>query len=64
MNILGINSFFEHPAVALVCDGELVFAAEDERFTGIKHGRKYTPFKSYMPIDAIYHALSSVNTGQ
>ncbi|HTE52670.1 MAG TPA: carbamoyltransferase C-terminal domain-containing protein [Kofleriaceae bacterium] len=58
MTFLGLNSFFEHPAAALIRDGELVFAAEDERFTGIKHGRRYTPFKSYMPLDAIYHALS------
>jgi carbamoyltransferase len=58
MNFLGINSFFEHPAVALVCDGRLVFAAEDERFTGIKHGRMYTPFKTYLPFAAMYEALA------
>jgi carbamoyltransferase len=53
MIVLGINSFFEHPAVALVRDGELLFAMEEERLTGIKHGRKYTPYKTYVPYDVI-----------
>lgn len=59
MNILGINSFFEHPSVALVCDGELVFAMEDERITRIKHGKSYTPYKTFIPYDTIYCALKS-----
>lgn len=59
MNILGINSFFEHPSVALVCDGNLVFAMEDERLTRIKHGRVYTPYKTYVPYETIYQALRS-----
>jgi carbamoyltransferase len=57
MKILGINSFFEHPAVALSIDGQLVFALEDERITRIKHGKSYTPYKTYLPIDSIYAAL-------
>ena len=59
MNILGINSFFEHPAVALVRDGRLVFALEDERLTRIKHGKAYTPYRTYIPYAAIYEALSA-----
>ncbi len=58
MNVLGINSYFEHPAVALVVDGELVFAAEDERFTRVKHGRRYSPYGIYIPVEAIHAALS------
>jgi len=61
--ILGINSYFEHPAVALGKDDEILFAAEDERFTGIKHGKKYSPFRTYLPVDAMYHALASTGTG-
>jgi carbamoyltransferase len=57
MLILGINSYFEHPSVALVEDGRVLFAAEDERFTGIKHGRRYTPFSGYLPVAALYRAL-------
>lgn len=59
MIILGINSFFEHPAVALLRDGELVFAIEDERLTRIKHGKHYTPYQTYVPFDAMHAALSS-----
>jgi carbamoyltransferase len=61
MNILGINSFFEHPAVALVVNGELVFAIEDERLTRVKHGRSYSPYNAYLPYDAIYKALDFAN---
>lgn len=57
MNVLGFNSFFEHPSVALISNGELIFAIEDERFTGVKHGKKYTPYKAYVPFDSMYHAL-------
>ncbi len=61
MIILGINYYFEHPAVAIIKDGELIFAMEDERLTRIKHGKSYTPYKTYLPIDAIYSALKSCN---
>ena len=37
MNILGISAFYHDSAAALVCDGELVAAAEEERFTRKKH---------------------------
>jgi carbamoyltransferase len=57
VKVLGVNSFFEHPAAALVVDGQLLFAAEDERFTGVKHGRRYSPHRTYVPVDAIAAAL-------
>ncbi|MBI5708800.1 MAG: carbamoyltransferase [Candidatus Eisenbacteria bacterium] len=37
MNILGISCFYHDSAAALVRDGMLVAAAEEERFTRIKH---------------------------
>jgi carbamoyltransferase len=37
MNILGISCFFHDAAAALLQDGELVAAAEEERFTRKKH---------------------------
>ena len=58
MNILGINSFFEHPAVALIVNGEIVFAIEDERLTRVKHGKAYSPYSAYLPYDSIYAALN------
>jgi len=57
MNILGINSFFEHPSVALIVDGELVFAIEEERLTRVKHGKAYSPYTAYLPYASIYAAL-------
>ncbi|NCD33865.1 MAG: hypothetical protein EOL87_10690 [Spartobacteria bacterium] len=36
MNILGISAFY-HDAAALLCDGKIVAAAQEERFTRKKH---------------------------
>src|SRR6516162_3042950 len=35
--ILGISAFYHDSAAALVLDGEIVAAAQEERFTRIKH---------------------------
>lgn len=40
MNILGINSVFHESAAALVLDGEVVAACEEERFTRVKHAKE------------------------
>ena len=37
MNILGLNAYHGDVAAALVCDGQLVAAVEEERFRRIKH---------------------------
>ncbi|MAG57510.1 MAG: hypothetical protein CMJ83_14555 [Planctomycetes bacterium] len=37
MNILGISAFYHDSAACLVCDGEIVAAAQEERFTRKKH---------------------------
>ncbi|HYF46841.1 MAG TPA: carbamoyltransferase N-terminal domain-containing protein, partial [Acidimicrobiales bacterium] len=37
MNILGISAYYHDSAAALVVDGELVAAAQEERFTRKKH---------------------------
>jgi carbamoyltransferase len=37
MNILGISAFYHDSAAALVRDGEVVAAAQEERFTRIRH---------------------------
>lgn len=39
MNILGINSVYHESAAALLVDGRLVAAVEEERFNRIKHGK-------------------------
>ncbi len=37
MDILGISCYYHDAAAALLRDGQLVAAAEEERFTRIKH---------------------------
>lgn len=37
MNILGISAFYHDSAAALVVDGDIVAAAQEERFTRLKH---------------------------
>ncbi|MGJ4946085.1 carbamoyltransferase family protein [Bradyrhizobium sp. HKCCYLS1011] len=39
-NVLGINSVYHESAAALLVDGELVAAVEEERFNRIKHGKQ------------------------
>jgi carbamoyltransferase len=45
--VLGINAVFHDPAAALIVDGETVAAAEEERFTRIKHGKLAVPFSTW-----------------
>lgn len=59
MNILGINSFFEHPSAAIILDGKLSSAVEEERVTGIKGGKKYSPYATYIPLNSIVNALEA-----
>jgi len=40
MNILGINAVFHESSAALIVDGEVVVACEEERFTRIKHAKE------------------------
>src|SRR4051794_18232497 len=40
VKVLGINALFHDPAAALVIDGETVAAAEEERFSRRKHGKR------------------------
>ncbi len=41
MNILGISAFYHDSAACLVRDGELVAAAQEERFTRKKHDHRF-----------------------
>ena len=41
MNILGISAFYHDSAAALVRDGEIVAAAQEERFTRSKHDSRF-----------------------
>jgi carbamoyltransferase len=47
MRILGINAVFHDPAAALVIDGQIVAAAEEERFSRRKHGKAPVAFSTW-----------------
>ncbi|HLV85825.1 MAG TPA: carbamoyltransferase [Candidatus Sulfotelmatobacter sp.] len=51
MNILGISAFYHDAAAVLVRDGDIVAAAQEERFTRIKHDASF-------PLNAIRYCLS------
>jgi carbamoyltransferase len=48
--ILGISAFYHDSAAALIIDGEIVAAAQEERFTRIKHDASF-------PVNAIKYVL-------
>jgi carbamoyltransferase len=45
--VLGINAVFHDPAAALLIDGKIVAAAEEERFSRRKHGKTPVPFSTW-----------------
>jgi carbamoyltransferase len=47
MRVLGVNALFHDPAAALVVDGQVVAAAEEERFSRRKHGKRPVPFAAW-----------------
>ena len=56
MNILGISAYYHDSAAALVVDGVLVAAAQEERFTRKKHDARF-------PHHAVSYCLSSQRLG-
>ncbi len=53
MNILGISSFYHDSAAALIVDGQIIAAAQEERFSRKKHDHRF-------PHQAIEYCLSEV----
>src|SRR6266566_3386168 len=51
MNILGINAYHANSSAALVCDGQLVSAVEEERFNRVKYAAGF-------PANAIRYCLA------
>jgi carbamoyltransferase len=50
MNILGINAYHGNASAAMVCDGQLIAAVEEERFNRVKYAAGF-------PVQAIRHCL-------
>jgi carbamoyltransferase len=58
--VLGVNAVFHDPAAALVVDGEVVAAAEEERFTRRKHGKEAVPFSTWeLPVRSAQWCLQA-----
>ncbi|MFB2879368.1 carbamoyltransferase [Floridanema aerugineum] len=58
MYTLGINAVYHDSAACLVKDGQVIAAAEEERFTHIKHAKRPIPFSTYeLPFHAINYCL-------
>src|SRR5689334_21668998 len=58
MYTLGINAVYHDSAACLVKDGRVLAAAEEERFTRKKHGKRPVPFSTYeLPFHAIDYCL-------
>jgi carbamoyltransferase len=59
LRILGINAVFHDPAAAVVVDGQIVAAAEEERFTRRKHGKQAVPFSTWeLPVQSARWCLA------
>ena len=54
MNILGISAYYHDSATALVCDGKIIAAAQEERFSRKKHDARF-------PKNAISYCLKEAN---
>jgi carbamoyltransferase len=51
MKILGLSCFYHDSAACIVADGEIVAAAQEERFTRIKHDQAF-------PANAVRYCLA------
>jgi carbamoyltransferase len=55
LRILGISALYHDSAAALIDDGEILAAAQEERFTRIKHDARF-------PENAIAYCLTAAGT--
>ena len=59
MRVLGVNAIFHDPSAALVVDGRIVAAAEEERFSRRKHGKRPVPWSAWeLPEQAMRWCLA------
>lgn len=56
IRILGISAFYHDSAAALIVDGRIIAAAQEERFTRIKHDPSF-------PVNAIRYVLEEAGVG-
>ena len=54
VSILGISAFYHDSAACLIIDGDIVAAAQEERFTRLKHDHRF-------PLNAVRYCLSEAS---
>lgn len=54
MYVIGISSYYHDSSVCLFKNGELVFACEEEKFTGVKHDYRF-------PVNALQYIYKKYN---
>tara|TARA_B110000967_G_C18461558_1_gene352897 strand:- start:227 stop:400 length:174 start_codon:yes stop_codon:yes gene_type:complete len=54
ISILGISAFYHDSAAAIIVDGEIIAASQEERFTRKKHDASY-------PVKAIEYCLQEAD---
>jgi carbamoyltransferase len=64
MRILGLSAFYHDSAAAFVCDGEIIAAAQEERFTRKKHDARFPHYavqycleEAGVKLDAVDHVV-------
>ena len=55
MRILGLSALYHDSAAAIIGDGEILAAAQEERFSRVKHDERF-------PINAISYCLEAAET--
>src|SRR3989338_191764 len=59
--VLGINSAYHEPAVAVVRDGQIISAVEEERFNRKKHGKSALVSNTdELPFQALDYSLQGL----
>src|SRR6202161_3867906 len=61
MNILGINAYHGNASAAIVCDGKLVAAVEEERFNRVKYAAGFPAAAIRYCLDAAGITLAEVD---
>ena len=61
MKVLGISAFYHDAAAALVIDGNIVAAAQEERFTRKKHDASFPHNAIGYCLDAVGAKLSGID---
>ena len=61
MRVLGISAFYHDSAAALIEDGRIVCAAQEERFTRMKHDARFPRLAIEFCLEHSGHSLSEID---